>query len=120
MKKILLADDAEFFRVRISKILSDNHFEVVHAENAAQAVNLYVTEHPDLVLLDLSISNMQGISSLKKIREYDPQAKVVMMSVVGEENAVLEAIQLGARNYIKKPIDPNYVALAIEKQLKLQ
>lgn len=120
MRKILLADDAEFSRVRISKILSDNHFEVVHAVSASQAVDLYIIEHPDLVLLDLSISNMQGLSSLRKITEFDPQAKVVMMSVVGEENAVLEAIQLGARNYIRKPINPNYVTLAIEKQLMSQ
>ena len=117
MRKILLADDAEFFRVRISKILSDNHFEVVPSLSASQAVTMYINEHPNLALLDLSISNMQGLSSLIKIREYDPQAKVVMMSVVGEENAVLKAIQLGARNYIKKPIDPNYVTYAIEKQL---
>jgi two-component system chemotaxis response regulator CheY len=120
LKKILVADDAEFSRVKISKILSDNLFEVVNASSASQAVTLYKSEHPDLVLLDLSISNMQGLDSLRKIKNYDPQAKVVIMSVLGEENVVLEAIQSGARNYIRKPIDPNYVTFTIEKQLAPQ
>lgn len=120
MRKILIADDAEFFRVKISRILSDNFFEVIQASSSTQAVQLYISEQPDLVLMDLSISNMQGLSSLREIRAYDPLAKVVMLSVVGEETAVLEAIKLGARNYIRKPIDPNRVTFTIEKQLAPQ
>lgn len=117
MRKILVADDAEFFRVRISSLLADANVEILQASSGAQAVCIYKNEHPDLVLLDLSISNMKGIASLKKIKDFDPDAKVIMLSMIGEENAVFEAIQSGACDYVRKPVDPDFFAYIIEKQL---
>ena len=116
MRKILVADDAEFFRVRISSLLADASVEILQASSGAQAVSIYKNEHPDLVLLDLSISNMKGITSLKKIIDFDPDAKVIVLSMIGEENTVLEAIQSGACNYVRKPLDPDFFAYFIKKQ----
>jgi two-component system chemotaxis response regulator CheY len=116
LKKILVADDAEFFRVRVSNLLAGENFEILQASCGTQAVSIFKNEHPDLVLLDLSISNMEGLASLKKIKDIDPEAKVVMLSMLGEENAVFEAIQLGARNYLRKPVDRNHFSYILEKQ----
>ena len=82
-------------------------------------LNIYKNEIPDLVFLDLSISNMKGISSLKQIIEFDPDAKVIMLSMIGEENAVFEAIQSGACDYLRKPLNPDFFAYIIKKQFAL-
>lgn len=111
-----MADDAEFFRVRISNLLTDASIEILQASSGTQAVRIYKNEHPDLVLLDLSISNLEGLASLRKIKDIDPDAKVVMLSVLGEENAVYEAIQSGAHDYLRKPVDPDFFSYFIEKQ----
>ena len=117
MRKILVADDAEFFRVRISKLLAGKNVEILQASSGSQAVNIYKNEHPDLVFLDLSISNMKGIASLKNIIDFDPDAKVIMLSMIGEENSVFEAIQSGACDYLRKPLNPDFFAHIIKKQL---
>ena len=116
LRKILVADDAEFFRVRISNLLANTNVEILQATCGSQAVSIYKNEHPDLVFLDLSISNMKGIASLKKIIDFDPDAKVIMLSMIGEENAVFEAIQSGACDYLRKPLNPDFFATIIKKQ----
>ena len=116
LRKILVADDAEFFRVRISNLLANTNVEILQATCGSQAVSIYKNEHPDLVFLDLSISNMKGIASLKKIIDFDPDAKVIMLSMIGEENAVFEAIQSGACDYLRKPLNPDFFTTIIKKQ----
>ena len=117
MAKILIVDDAEFLRVRISKMLTGDGFEVVEAENGARAVALYKETHPDMVLMDITMPEMDGLSALKAIRAFDAKAKVVMLTALGQESVVLEAIKSGARDFVVKPFERERVLNAINKLL---
>ena len=115
MSKILIVDDAEFLRVRISKMLTGDGFEVVQAENGARAVELYKENKPDLVLMDITMPEMDGLTALKEIRGFDASAKVIMLTALGQESVVLEAIKSGARDFIVKPFEHDRVISAIRK-----
>ncbi len=117
MAKILIVDDAEFLRVRISKMLSGDGHEIVEAENGARAVEQYKLIHPDLVLMDITMPEMDGLSALKAIRSFDPKARVIMLTALGQESVVLEAIKSGARDFIVKPFERERVINAISKIL---
>lgn len=117
MAKILIVDDAEFLRVRISKMLTGDGYEVIEAENGARAVEVYERERPDLVLLDVTMPEMDGLTALKHIRAIDPKARVVMLTALGQESVVLEAIKSGARDFIVKPFERDRVMNAIYKLL---
>jgi two-component system chemotaxis response regulator CheY len=117
MAKILIVDDAEFLRVRISKMLIGDGFEVIEADNGAKAVEVYTAQKPDMVLMDITMPEMDGLSALKKIRSIDPQAKVVMLTALGQESVVLEAIKSGARDFVVKPFERERVLNAINKIL---
>ena len=117
MPKILIVDDAEFLRVRISKMLSGDGFEVTEAENGARAVEMYKGTRPDVVLMDVTMPEMDGLTALKEIRGYDPKARVVMLTALGQESVVLEAIKSGARDFIVKPFERDRVMNAIQKLL---
>lgn len=103
-KKILIVDDAAFMRMMLKDILTKNGYEVVgEAENGAKAVEKYGELKPDLVTMDITMPEMDGISALKNIRSIDSNAKVVMCSAMGQQAMVIEAIQVGARDFIVKP-----------------
>ena len=115
MAKILIVDDAEFLRVRITKMLSGDGFEVFEAENGVKAVAQYKAVHPDLVLMDVTMPEMDGLTALKEIRAFDPAAKVVMLTALGQESVVLEAVKSGARDFVVKPFERERVMSAIHK-----
>ena len=115
MAKILIVDDAEFLRVRISKMLTGDGFDVIQAENGAVAVEVYKANHPDMVLMDVTMPEMDGLTALKHIRSFDPQAKVIMLTALGQESVVLEAIKSGARDFVVKPFERERVLSAINK-----
>ncbi len=117
MSKILIVDDAEFLRVRISKMLGGEGFEILEAENGARAVEMYKAAQPDLVLMDITMPEMDGLTALKEIRAYDPKARVIMLTALGQESVVLEAIKSGARDFIVKPFERERVMSAIIKLL---
>ena len=117
MAKILVVDDAEFLRVRISKMLSGDGHEILQAENGLKAVAVYKANKPDLVLMDITMPEMDGLTALKEIRAYDPKAKVVMLTALGQESVVLEAIKSGARDFVVKPFERERVLGAIAKIL---
>jgi two-component system chemotaxis response regulator CheY len=117
MAKILIVDDAEFLRVRISKMLNGEGFEVVEADNGLRALEMYKEIHPDLVLMDVTMPEMDGLTALKAIREADPQAKVIMLTALGQELVVLDAIKSGAKDFIVKPFEQERVMGAIKKFL---
>jgi two-component system chemotaxis response regulator CheY len=117
MAKILIVDDAEFLRVRISKMLSGEGFEIMEADNGAKAVSMYKSTHPDLVLMDITMPEMDGLTALKEIRSFDPKARVVMLTALGQESVVLEAIKSGARDFVVKPFERDRVLTAISKLL---
>jgi two-component system chemotaxis response regulator CheY len=117
MPKILIVDDAEFLRVRLTKMLSTNGFEVFEAENGLKAVAGYKEIHPDVVLMDVTMPEMDGLAALKEIVGFDPKARVVMLTALGQESVVLEAVKSGARDFVVKPFEQDRVMKAITKLL---
>ena len=116
MAKILIVDDAAFMRMMIKDILSKNGYEVVgEAENGAIAVNKYAEVKPDLVLMDITMPEKDGIQALKEIRANDGNAKVIMCSAMGQQAMVIEAIQSGAKDFIVKPFQADRVIEAVKK-----
>lgn len=115
-KKVLIVDDTAFMRMMLKDILTKNGYEVVgEAENGAKAVEKYKEVTPDLVTMDITMPEMDGISALKNIRSIDSNAKVVMCSAMGQQAMVIEAIQAGARDFIVKPFQADRVLEAVKK-----
>ena len=115
-KNILICDDAAFMRMMIKDILSKNGYNVAgEAENGAKAVEKYAELKPDLVLMDITMPEMDGIQALKKIKESDPSALVIMCSAMGQQAMVIESIQSGAKDFIVKPFQADRVLEAIKK-----
>lgn len=118
-KRILIVDDATFMRMMIRDILTKNNFEVVgEAANGEEAIAKYKEFKPDLVTLDITMPGMDGVTVLKKLREHDPSARVVMCSAMGQQAMVVEAIQYGARDFINKPFHPQKVVDTLRKALQ--
>jgi len=117
MPKIMVVDDAQFMRVRLKKLLTGQGYEVAEAENGEQAVQVYQQFKPDAVLMDITMPQKDGLEALADIRGLDPGAKVIMLTALGQESMVVQAIQSGARDYVVKPFDPNRVMMALEKVL---
>lgn len=118
MAKILVVDDAAFMRMMIKDILTKNGFEVVgEANDGAQAVEKYKELRPDLVTMDITMPEMDGISALKEIKKMDGGAKVIMCSAMGQQAMVIDAIQAGAKDFIVKPFQADRVIEAIKKTL---
>lgn len=115
-KNILICDDAAFMRMMIKDILTKNGYTVVgEAENGAKAVEEYAELKPDLVLMDITMPEMDGIQALKKIKEADPSATVIMCSAMGQQAMVIESIQSGAKDFIVKPFQADRVLEAVRK-----
>ena len=116
--KILIVDDAAFMRMMIKDILTKNGFEVVgEAADGAQAVEKYKETSPDLVTMDITMPEMDGITALKEIKKINPNAKIIMCSAMGQQAMVIDAIQAGAKDFIVKPFQADRVIEAISKTL---
>ncbi len=115
-KNILICDDAAFMRMMIKDILSKNGYEIAgEAENGLKAVEKYREVKPDLVMMDITMPEMDGIQALKKIKAEDPSATVIMCSAMGQQAMVIESIQSGAKDFIVKPFDKDRVLEAVKK-----
>ena len=115
-KNILICDDAAFMRMMIKDILTKNGCTVAgEAENGLRAVEKYAELKPDLVLMDITMPEMDGIQALKKIKSTDPSASVIMCSAMGQQAMVIESIQAGARDFIVKPFQADRVLEAVKK-----
>lgn len=117
MTTLLVVDDAAFIRMRCSKLLTDSGYEVVEAENGAQAVKKYREIRPDGVLLDITMPEMDGITALKEIKKIDANARVAMVTAVGQQAMVIEALKSGARDFVLKPFQAERVLAAVKKML---
>ncbi|WP_416147844.1 response regulator [Salipaludibacillus sp. HK11] len=118
MAKLLITDDAAFMRMTLKKMVTDAGYEVVaEAENGLRAVELFEEHRPDIVTMDITMPEMNGIEALQKIKQIDPKAKVLMCSAMGQQNMVVDAIQKGAIDFIVKPFDQNRIKEALEKAL---
>ena len=116
MAKILIVDDAAFMRMMIKDILTKNGYEVVaEAANGVEAVELYKSHQPDLVTMDITMPEMDGIEAVKQIKAVNPAAKVIMCSAMGQQSMVMDAIKAGANDFIVKPFQADRVLEAVKK-----
>ena len=115
-KSILLVDDAAFMRMMLKDILTKNGYNVVgEAENGVKAIEKYKELKPNLVILDITMPEMDGIQAAKGIKAADAEAKIIMCSAMGQQAMVIESIQAGARDFIVKPFQPDRVLEAVQK-----
>ena len=116
MKRVLIVDDAAFMRVSIRNIVSKNGYEVDgEAENGAVAVQKYAELHPDIVTMDITMPEMNGLEALIAIRKADPGAKVIMVSALGQESMVRDAVMAGAKGFVVKPFKEETITAALAK-----
>lgn len=119
MAKILVADDARIMRNILRVILEKNGHEVVgEAASGQEAVQLYGQLQPDLVTLDIHMEPIDGISCLKQLKEMDAAARVLMVSAIGQQVKIDEALSLGALGYVTKPFQKNEIDWQIRKALE--
>ena len=117
-KKIMLVDDTKFMRMMLANILKPKGYEIVaEAGDGLEAVELYKKHKPDLVTMDIVMPHMDGIEAVRNITSVDSAAKVIMVTAVGQESKVKEAIEAGARGYIVKPFRAPQVLEEVEKIL---
>ena len=117
-KNILVVDDAAFMRMMIKDILTKNGYNVIgEAENGAKAIEKYAELKPDLVIMDITMPDVDGIQAVKEIRKIDPNANIIMCSAMGQQAIVCEAIQAGAKDFIVKPFQSDRVIEAVKKVL---
>ena len=115
-RNVLVCDDAAFMRMMIKDILTKNGYNIAgEAENGVKAIEKYNELKPDLVLMDITMPEMDGIQALKKIKEADAKATVIMCSAMGQQAMVIESIQAGAKDFIVKPFQADRVLEAVQK-----
>ena len=116
MARVLIVDDAAFMRMMIKDILEKNGYEIVgEAPNGAVAVEMYQKEKPDVVTMDITMPDVDGIEAVKRIKAIDPGAKIIMCSAMGQQSMVKDAIKAGARDFIVKPFQADRVLEAVQK-----
>ncbi|MDL2258488.1 response regulator [Eubacteriales bacterium OttesenSCG-928-K08] len=118
MKRILIVDDAAFMRVSIRNIVVKHGFEVAgEAANGSVAVQKFAELKPDIVTMDITMPEMNGLDALKEIRKQFPAANVVMVSALGQEAMVRDAVLAGAKGFVVKPFKEETIMAAITKLL---
>ena len=117
-KTILVVDDAAFMRMMIRDILSKEGYEIHEAVNGRDAVEKYGEAQPDLVTMDITMPEMSGLEALKQIRERDPDARVLMVSAMGQQKMIVEALESGALDFLVKPFQPTKVLETVKKCLQ--
>ena len=115
MAKVLIVDDSAFLRMRNAAMVKELGHEVIEAGDGAAAVAAYKSSKPDAVLLDITMPGMDGLEALKEILAFDPAARVAMVTAMGQQSIVMEAIKSGARDFVVKPFEPERVKSALTK-----
>lgn len=118
MAKILLVDDAAFMRMMLKNTLTQaGYTDLIEAEDGVKAVEAYTAEKPDLVFMDITMPNKDGLETLKEIKAMDPGATIVMCSAMGQETMVMDSIKSGAKDFIVKPFKPERILSTVKKIL---
>ena len=118
---VLIVDDLTFIKMVLKDLVEKAGFRVAgEASDGEEALRLFAEKRPDIVLLDITMPKMDGLTALRKILETDPEAKVIMCSALGQQRLILQAIQMGAKDFIVKPFRPERVIGAIKKILDIQ
>lgn len=118
MTKVLVVDDAKFMRVTLATMLQNENYEIAgEAANGKEAIEMYKELKPDIVTMDITMPIMNGIDAIKAIMDFDPNAKIVVCSAMGQQKVVVEAIEIGASDFIIKPFDESRVIDTIGRVL---
>lgn len=121
MAKILVVDDAAFMRMTIKKMVeAHGHKVVAEAENGVEAVEKSVDIKPDVILLDITMPEMNGVDALKQIKQLEPTSKVIICSAMGQQAMVAQAIQYGAKDFIVKPFEEDRLIAAIDRVMEIK
>jgi len=114
---ILVVDDAAFMRMMLRDILEGENYEVHEAESAGRATEMYERVSPDLVTMDITMPEVSGVEAVRAIRQIDPSARVLMVSAMGQESMIAEALEAGAMEFVVKPFQPAKVLELVKKCL---
>lgn len=118
-KTVMIVDDIPFVRKTLAEILTEAHYQVVgEAGDGNEAVSLFAKLRPDIVTMDVVMPQMSGIDAARKILKMDKNAKVIMISAMGQENLIMEAINVGAKDYVLKPFSAEDVIRAVDRAVK--
>lgn len=115
MPKILVVDDAAFMRMRVAKLLTENGYEVIEAGDGQEGLDQYKANKPDLVLMDITMPVMDGITAVEEIKKFDANAVVVMCSALGQQTMVMNSVKAGAKDFIVKPYQPDKILATIKR-----
>ena len=117
-KRILIVDDATFIRMMVKNILVPRGFEIAgEAANGIEAVKKYVELKPDLVTMDITMREKDGIEAAREIIQRDPDARIIMVTALGQEKMLLDSFRIGVRDFVVKPFAPERIISAVEKAL---
>lgn len=116
MARVLIVDDAAFMRMTIQRIIeAEDHTMVAEAGNGVEAIEKFMETKPDVVILDISMPEMNGIETLKRLKVLEPAAKIIICSAIGYQDLLAQAIECGAAEFILKPFEKEQLIKAIEK-----
>lgn len=118
--RILLTDDAMFLRNALKEIIQPMGYEIIEAESGEKALEMYAIYKPDLVIMDITMPGMGGLEAVKRLKQQDPNAKVIMCSAMGQQDKIVTAIQNGALDSIAKPFEPGRIRQSIQRYCPLQ
>jgi two-component system chemotaxis response regulator CheY len=117
-KRILVVDDATFIRMIVKNILVPRGFQIVgEASNGAEAVRLYHELKPDLVTMDITMNEKDGLEAARDILQMDPQARIIMVTALGQQNMLIDSFKIGVKDFVVKPFKPERLLTAVEKAL---
>ncbi|MCZ8523458.1 MULTISPECIES: response regulator [Paenibacillus] len=120
MAKVMVVDDAAFMRMMLRSMLTEEGHEIVaEAANGLEAVHAYLAARPDLVTMDITMPELDGVGAVKEIRRHDPAARIIMCSAMGQKAMVVDAISAGAKDFVVKPFQKDRVVESVNKVLSL-
>jgi len=117
MTTILSIEDSDFERKVIKEMMEESEYDLIQAKNGQGGIDKYKDEEPDLVLLDLRLPDIDGLDVYEELKEYDPSIKVIIVSIVREDDTIEEAKERGVKDYVEKPIDEDELMDTIEEVL---
>lgn len=117
MAKVMIVDDSLFTRNHLTKLLAKHGYETVVAGDGEEAVRTYRSAHPDAVLMDITMPRKDGLDALLEIRQFDPRAKVIVLTALSQQLVATRAIHIGAKDFLVKPVPPVQVIAALQKVL---
>ena len=118
MPTIMVVDDAAFMRMRCKKLLTQSGYDVIEAATGTEAVEIYKKSKPDAVLLDITMPDMDGLTALKEMKKLDPDVRVAMVSAMGQQSVVMDALKSGAKDFVVKPFEADRVLATVKKLLE--